>query len=118
MVACGSDEETSVAPSISGIAWDTTEVTAGQMKTLKSAVTVVDPDGDVSEFQTALGPKGGALQEFPAQSSGGMDGKYNTSGGLQVTVGIPVAGTYELHVWMKDKAGHKSNVVVTDITAK
>ena len=115
LVGCGGDGS---APVVSNLAVGPLTVPVGPATAITGSIRFMDSDGDVDQIAAAVTFAGTRTEVGPAtiQPSPGDVEVGSVAVGLSLTP--PVAGTYELEVWLLDEADNKSNKLTVSVTAQ
>lgn len=115
LVGCGGDGS---APVVSNLAVGPLTVPVGPATAITGSIRFMDSDGDVDQIAAAVTFAGTRTEVGPETIQPSPGDVEVGSVAVGLSLAPPVAGTYELEVWLLDEADNKSNKLTVSVTAQ
>jgi hypothetical protein len=118
LAGCGGSNAPGPPSTISDLSITPSSATVGTTTTFTGTLHLTDPSGDESEIDGTITPPGGQPQAFQPTMLQGALGQKSVPVEFIVAFSPPLAGSYQVSVYIKDADGQPSNTLTTTITAK
>ena len=115
LVGCGSDGS---APVVTDLVVGPLTVPVGTATAITGTIRFTDSDGDVDQIAAAVTFAGARTEVGPANIQPSPGDVKEGSVAVGLSLSPPVAGTYELEVWLLDESDNKSNKLTVSVTAQ
>jgi hypothetical protein len=115
-VGCGGAPPT--PPQIDQLAYDPALISVGKQTNITGSLAFIDDSGDIHELDASIQLPSGQVQPFPPTPVAGVSGVKAGALNFALSVALPVAGRYQLEVWLVDDAGGDSNHLTGIVEAR
>lgn len=117
LAACGSDDDSGSAPTISSMSLSPGQVAVGVQAMVGGTIAFEDPDGDVENIELDLASPGGMHSAMEVEVSG-TDDVVDGTVAFTITLLLPAAGSYTISAQLVDTHGNFSNTKSAPLVAQ
>jgi len=115
--ACSS-EDPGDAPTLANVTLDQATMEVGSQNVVTGTLDFSDPDGDVLEAGIEIVLPNGSRQALPPTPVASAEGLLEGTVALTLAIVPPMAGSYDLEIWLIDSGENDSNRLTVALTAE
>ncbi len=117
LFACGDDPVGEPIPEIKNLSFTPTTLAVGTATTLTGGVDYTDSDGDITGFYLKVTAPSGAVDEAGLIKTGDASDKGGGRVSFTFALSAPLAGHYQIELWVVDAKDQASNHLTATLEA-